>query len=408
MEIGKGFAKDTSVLMFNGKIKYVQNIAVGDVVMGDDSTPRTVLTIGQGRGDMYKITHKNGCSYTVAGGNVLCLRYGRNKRIQPIPNRNVYRIFYFDNQEIKIRTKSFSYNINNSRETVLNKATEYFNSIEEDRNCEISVEEYLELYKSLAKNLDGYSSRGVSFLQDVDFDPEVDFDPYIIGYWLGDGTACTSDITTQDSAVLKYVVTTLPKFNCYLQFSRKMKYRINGIHPHGNFFLRVLQKHDMIRKSSIPQALQEQKKHIPQVYKYNSREVRLALLAGIIDSDGYLDKGEYEICQTIKHEKLVLDMIFLIKSLGFRCSSIIRNTSYTYKGERRTRPSYRIRFSGYGIEELPVKIIRKKAVPRKRITDALMSGITVEPKGEGDFYGFTVDGNGKLIFGNFVVGHAGQ
>jgi intein/homing endonuclease len=78
-----------------------------------------------------------------------------------------------------------------------------------------------------------------------------------------------------------------------------------------------------------------QNKHIPLIYKCNSRENRLKLLAGLIDSDGHLIKnGGFEFTQ--KNERLMDDVIYLARSLGFSCDKKIKNTSWTYKGEKKT------------------------------------------------------------------------
>lgn len=59
-------------------------------------------------------------------------------------------------------------------------------------------------------------------------------------------------------------------------------------------------------------------KHIPAIYMYNSKEIRLALLAGLIDSDGYYDHSNiYEITQ--KNKRLSDDILYLCRSLGFAC-----------------------------------------------------------------------------------------
>ena len=207
----------------------------------------------------------------------------------------------------------------------------------------------LEKTPHLFKDLKGYSV-GVDFPY-----KEIDFDPYVIGYWLGDETESSTQIQAQDSAVLKYLVTTLPSYDCYLQYEERCStnyhYRINSLKHGYNLFTRVLKNHDMINN-----------KHIPSIYKSNSRSVRLALLAGIIDSDGYLLGNVYEIAKSIKHQRLVRDIIFLIKSLGFCVKNI---KSLTYEGEKKPRPSYRIFFSGTGIEEIPVKISSKKSNPRE-------------------------------------------
>jgi superfamily II DNA or RNA helicase len=53
---GKCLGKDTPILMFDGEIKLVQDIVVGDSIMGDDSTPRKVLTLARGRETMYRVS----------------------------------------------------------------------------------------------------------------------------------------------------------------------------------------------------------------------------------------------------------------------------------------------------------------------------------------------------------------
>ena len=54
---GKCLAKDTPVRMYNGEIKKVQDIVIGDQLMGDDSTPRKVLSLASGREQMYRVSH---------------------------------------------------------------------------------------------------------------------------------------------------------------------------------------------------------------------------------------------------------------------------------------------------------------------------------------------------------------
>ena len=44
-------------------------------------------------------------------------------------------------------------------------------------------------------------------------------------------------------------------------------------------------------------------KHIPHLYKANSREVRLQVLAGLIDTDGHQHGNTYDIIQ--KNKKVV-------------------------------------------------------------------------------------------------------
>lgn len=73
---------DTPIMMFNGKNKMVQNIKIGDKIMGDDSTPRNVLRLYHGNDIMYKITNDIDESYIVNGNHILCLINNSNNIIE--------------------------------------------------------------------------------------------------------------------------------------------------------------------------------------------------------------------------------------------------------------------------------------------------------------------------------------
>jgi len=76
---GKCHGINTPILMFNGTIKLVQDIKVGDLLMGDDSKARTVLSLARGKDKMYDILQSNGDKYTVNQEHILCFRYSGNK-----------------------------------------------------------------------------------------------------------------------------------------------------------------------------------------------------------------------------------------------------------------------------------------------------------------------------------------
>ena len=52
---GKCHSYNTPILMGDGLIKMVQDIKVGEYLMGDDSIPRKVLSLGRGKDKMYEI-----------------------------------------------------------------------------------------------------------------------------------------------------------------------------------------------------------------------------------------------------------------------------------------------------------------------------------------------------------------
>lgn len=77
---GKCLAKNTRVLMYSGELKKVQMIQVGDLLMGDDSSPRIVTSTVTGHQALYRVTHTNTLSsYTVNQDHILTLYNVKNK-----------------------------------------------------------------------------------------------------------------------------------------------------------------------------------------------------------------------------------------------------------------------------------------------------------------------------------------
>jgi superfamily II DNA or RNA helicase len=70
---GKCLAYNTEILMYDGTLKKVQDINVNDLIMGNDSIHRTVLSLGQGREHMYNIIDNYGNKYTVNKSHILSL-----------------------------------------------------------------------------------------------------------------------------------------------------------------------------------------------------------------------------------------------------------------------------------------------------------------------------------------------
>ena len=385
--VGKCHKKDTQILMYDGSIKNVQDIKEGEYLMGDDSNPRKVLSLARGKDMMYDIIPTKGDKYTVNKEHILCLKVSGFPQFSHSLLNNNYNIQWVEDN--KYHSKTFTYNTKNKNEKE-EIAKEFLKSIKGEQILEISVKDYLNLSNTKKANLKGYRS-GVKF----DY-KQVPFDPYIIGYWLGDGTSRSSCITTQDSAVLHYIREKSPNLNLYLsRLQSKYSYNICGNGKvGGNIFLTTLKTLDLLNN-----------KHIPDIYKCNDRKIRLQILAGILDADGHYIHNSFELSQSIKHERLIDDIVYLARSLGFACYKNKKKTSWTHKDIKKTGEAWRICISGKGIEEIPTVIPRKKAVERKQIKDVLVTGITVEPVGIDEYYGFTLDGNCRYLMGDFTVTH---
>lgn len=64
---------DTPLLLHNGEVKMVNELGVGDMLMGPDGMPRNIHTVYSGTSDMYQITPVNGEPFVVNGDHVLSL-----------------------------------------------------------------------------------------------------------------------------------------------------------------------------------------------------------------------------------------------------------------------------------------------------------------------------------------------
>jgi hypothetical protein len=378
--------------MYDGTIKNVEDIKVGDQVMGDDSTPRNVLETHSGTDTMYKVENRKGESYTVNSHHILSLKWTAKKFMFERKERMSFQVRYFDKNKIRVIHKEFSYQ-NKDKDKVLLQANQYYDNIIDDLYVDIPIKDYLGLSKKYKENLLGYQVSALTFpKQNV----ELPIDPYMIGYWLGDGTSNNSNITTQDSTVLHYFANNLIEYNLYLDYKDKYTYKISsGYGQKDNIFLKTLRELCMLNN-----------KHIPHIYKCNTREARLKLLAGFIDADGHLGKrNDFEITQCEKHEQLLDDIIYLARSLGFSAYKNDKKTSWTHNGFKKFGKAFRIHINGKGIEEIPCLIPRKQSRAREERVDALVSQIKITQLQEDRYVGIELDGNNRYVLGNFIVTH---
>lgn len=74
VDSGKCFGKGTEILLYDGNIKKVEDIVIGDELIGDDSKKRIVLETHKGFSELYEIIPKNGEKCVVNKQHILCLK----------------------------------------------------------------------------------------------------------------------------------------------------------------------------------------------------------------------------------------------------------------------------------------------------------------------------------------------
>ena len=221
-------------------------------------------------------------------------------------------------------------------------------------------------------------------------------DAYTFGLLLGDGSfRYCSCYYTQDPKDLEIERKYIP-YNI-IKWKAKYAYRINIPNWH-----KILEEYGLYNKKS-------EDKFIPDEYKYNSKEVRLNLLKGLMDSDGTLDnKGRYIIALSSK--RMIEDIAFICRSLGYNCSYTIKKTGYKVNGIiKECLPSYALTiFTRDIIANLPRKQKKEKIITNQySINKELRTRIiNIEYVGKQKAKCVTVDSKDNCyLIGDFVTTH---
>jgi len=327
---GKCLHPDQGVLMWDGSTKAAKDVVVGDKLMGDDSSPRNVLSTTTGEQEMFKVIPNKGETWVCNISHIL---------------------------------------------SVVNTTT--------GAKFDISIEDYLkqsETFKHLHK-LYRASVESFGYFQDH----YERYNPYLVGAYLGDGHKHRSALTLgpKKKGVMDYVIKCLEVTGN--KTSLEDKGSCTEVTFKGGGFFKYIQPY-MADKS------------IPDEYKKSGWHNRMSLLAGLLDTDGWVRKGGAGIVQ--KSETLARDILFVARSLGF--AAYIK------------RKVGRIKSSGFEGEYWNVSIFgdlsnvpfRRLVTPPRRINkDPLRVGFTLEPLGVGSYAGFQIDGNRRFLLDDFTVTH---
>src|SRR4029079_16209383 len=71
--VGKCLSPETEILLYSGRTKKAVELTLQDVLMGDDSNPRTISSIYYGTDNMYKILSANGDYFVCNSRHILSL-----------------------------------------------------------------------------------------------------------------------------------------------------------------------------------------------------------------------------------------------------------------------------------------------------------------------------------------------
>ena len=340
---GKCLGRGTPVMKHDGTIVPVENIQLGDSLMGPEGNPRTVMRLARGREMLYRVNPTKGDPYVVNESHVLSFKRTRKSAEDPLAGAIV-------NMDVR---------------------------------------------SALAKNSTWWHlHKGWRAAVDFPEQPVHRLCPYFLGVWLGDGTPRIAEVTTGDPEIEQFVVD--------YAYLRDCKSVIVKNSPNSN---RIKITGQSWRSNHIYEDLKGlnllQNKHIPHVFKTGSRWVRLQVLAGLLDSDGYYTDKGYDV--VLINERLMDDMIFIARSLGF--AAYKRPCKKKCYNNGVVGDYFRCFISG-PLDQVPCRVARNKGKPREQIKSVLVTGVRLEPIGEGDYFGFELDGPDRLfLLGDFTVTH---
>lgn len=182
--------------------------------------------------------------------------------------------------------------------------------------------------------------------------PDVDLpiDPYLLGVWLGDGASRAPRITAAASDIEEMQA---------LLSARGHRFGVTTVSKNRAPMFTVLGVKEQFQAMNLIE-----NKHIPNIYLRASEAQRRELLAGLMDTDGFVDKATFQCNFTSTSMQLLAGVSELIISLGIKpvesCNAPAGRTRLFPQGRTSTcKEARRLRFS-----ESPALQVFK--LPRKR------------------------------------------
>lgn len=341
IESGKCFGKGTPVLLDDGTIKPVEDVQVGDVLIGPEGGKRRVRITTSGCGPLYRIIPKKGASWVCNDGHILTLVHTKTGEVVDLPIDEYLR------------------------------KSSYWKGLHK-------------LFRRPVESFVGERSLGV--------------DPYFLGVWVGDGSKHTrngnlaSVVVHKPDAEIERCVRDVAK-----DFGLRYSLWHYGDRYPGHAVVGEAGQENRL-STALYTLFNGDFQTIPHAIRVAPVAERAEFLAGVIDTDGSEHGKCIEITQ--KRRQYVESIAFVAKSIGFH----VNISEKTVSGQTYFRATLSGDFS-----KIPIRISRKKPGKRKTKKSVLRTGFRVEAIGEGDWYGFTLDGpDGRFLLGDFTVAHNTQ
>lgn len=334
------------VLLATGQSICVSDVTEGNRLLGPDGTARTVLSIVRGRAPMWRVVPVKGEPFVVTGLHQLPLFQSKDTRLW-------------------------------------------------GKRADPTVDEVRANFHKWSSAWKLMRSGAVEF---PDSKPDLPIDPYFMGVLLGDG----SNLGTETLCIHKPDLETRE-----LAYSEANRWglRVREVNP-GTSRVGYALVGPGNKRHALQQCLFSMgfrsccEKFIPPEYLTASIEERKAVLAGLLDTDGHMERGGYDFIS--KSQRLSDGVAFLARSLGL-AAYVVPSEKGCQTGAVGTY--WRVSISG-DCSDLPLRIPRKIAPPRRQVKSVLRTGLrAIEPVGEGPYVGFQVSGDHLYLMADFTITH---
>lgn len=370
MGLGKMEIVDNKVFTPNGR-KRIGDLKIGDKIIGSNGKPCNIIGVyPQGVKDLYRITFNDG--YSILVGKEHLWTVSSNNSGKNSKNR--------ENRYITISTEQML-----DENLVLEQKGTGWN------------EKKTYKFKTFYKQKNGDSKWQIPIVKPIEFENNdiLPIEPYLLGLALGDGHFEKSSA----------IVIQLHKDDFDELFDNVL---LTEHKPNGDERKAYINYHSNDIKNLGLANTRSENKFIPDIYKYSSIENRLAILQGLMDTDGHVMKSKNDEFNGTEYctvsEKLADDVAEIVHSLG----GIVRKRSKigSYKKEDGTKVickrAYRLNIKmPEGIN--PFRLKRKANSynpPKKYKVGRYIKNI--EPCGKGEAVCIAVDAPDKL----YVTEHA--
>lgn len=374
---GKCLSRGTEVLLANGVPKRIEDIRVGEYLMGDDGkTARRVTGITSGRDKMYTVSDQHGTVFTCTWDHRISLKYSSSGDVFQQEGKSGWFVSSMD-ADGRRKLKHFK---------MRPEADAYASTL--DDRVDMTVHEYSKLPQWAKNQLFAYRCPPSEFMDS----PIPRFDPYVLGMWLGgDGDSCDASLTTMSMGVIVEAARRVEGYGMLVKVTPRCKYTYGLVDTPAasHSFRDILQGYSILYN-----------KHIPDELKRGSLETRRLLLAGILDTDTFLTPRMLtkDVQNVQRSERMADDMVWLARSLGLAAT---KRMITTHQDEK----LYGIHIVGDGLELIPTVVPTRPKMPG---SSARNYRVDVEALGVDDYFGVEVDGNHRFVLGDFTVTHNSQ